>query len=49
MPTANQSGCPGECKQAMADYLTCMKKARGVNGSDCRDLAKAYLGCRMDR
>lgn len=39
----------GECKQVMIDYLSCMKKVRGVNENECRLLAKAYLGCRMDR
>ncbi|KEY71620.1 hypothetical protein S7711_08088, partial [Stachybotrys chartarum IBT 7711] len=40
----------GECKTAMTEYLACMKKARGANGTEeCRNLAKAYLSCRMDR
>ena len=39
----------GECKQVMLDYLTCMKKVKGVNEDECRSLAKSYLGCRMDR
>jgi hypothetical protein len=39
----------GECKNFMASYLTCMKKVRGVNEDECRELAKAYLSCRMDR
>lgn len=33
----------------MSDYLACMKKARGVNEHECRNLAKSYLSCRMDR
>ena len=33
----------------MTSYLTCMKKVRGVNEDECRELAKAYLSCRMDR
>lgn len=40
---------PGECKKAMMSYLSCMKKVRGVNEDECRNLAKAYLTCRMDR
>ncbi|QGI58413.1 hypothetical protein CEK26_000538 [Fusarium fujikuroi] len=39
----------GECKTYMAKYLSCMKKVRGLNDEECRDLAKAYLSCRMDR
>ncbi|OLN94228.1 Cytochrome c oxidase assembly protein COX19 [Colletotrichum chlorophyti] len=30
-------------------YLECIKKVRGVNDAECRDLAKSYLACRMDR
>lgn len=33
----------------MQNYLSCMKKVRGVNEEECRGLAKAYLACRMDR
>lgn len=33
----------------MTSYLACMKKVRGVNKDECRDLAKAYLSCRMDK
>lgn len=33
----------------MLSYLSCMKKVRGVNEDECRNLAKAYLTCRMDR
>ncbi|KXH45916.1 CHCH domain-containing protein [Colletotrichum nymphaeae SA-01] len=32
-----------------ATYLECIKKVRGVNDAECRDLAKSYLACRMDR
>ncbi|TDZ23160.1 Cytochrome c oxidase assembly protein COX19 [Colletotrichum orbiculare MAFF 240422] len=39
----------GECKYVIANYLECIKKVRGVNDAQCRDLAKAYLACRMDR
>ena len=37
-----------ECKDAMTAYLSCMKSARSVNDV-CRDQAKSYLKCRMDR
>lgn len=33
----------------MQAYLSCMKKVRGVNEDECRNLAKSYLACRMDR
>lgn len=33
----------------MSVYLACIKKVKGVNENQCRDLAKAYLSCRMDR
>ncbi|KAK3337365.1 hypothetical protein B0T19DRAFT_70540 [Cercophora scortea] len=39
----------GECKHIMADYLACIKKVKGVNEDACRNLAKSYLACRMDR
>lgn len=39
---------PGECKQVMKRYLTCIKKVKGVNVDECRELAKSYLACRMD-
>jgi cytochrome c oxidase assembly protein subunit 19 len=39
----------GECKDFMKNYLTCIKKVRGVNENECRELAKGYLTCRMDR
>ncbi|KUJ20257.1 cytochrome c oxidase assembly protein COX19 [Mollisia scopiformis] len=39
----------GECKNVMMNYLSCMKKVKGMNDPDCRLLAKSYLGCRMDR
>ncbi|UPK98373.1 hypothetical protein LCI18_009308 [Fusarium solani-melongenae] len=53
-PTPPQRGSfpldhDGECKTVMAKYLACMKKVRGVNEDECRDMAKAYLSCRMDR
>ncbi|EEY19731.1 cytochrome c oxidase assembly protein COX19 [Verticillium alfalfae VaMs.102] len=53
-PTPPQRGSfpldhDGECKHVMASYLSCMKKVSGVNDAACRDLAKSYLTCRMDR
>lgn len=39
----------GECKQVMSQYVSCIKKVKGVNVDECRELAKAYLACRMDK
>jgi hypothetical protein len=39
----------GECKQVMTKYLNCIKKVKGMNDPVCRDLAKSYLSCRMER
>jgi hypothetical protein len=33
----------------MMEYLSCLKKVKGVNEEECRQLAKNYLACRMDR
>lgn len=33
----------------MQTYLSCMKQKKGMNDPACRDMAKAYLECRMDR
>lgn len=33
----------------MATYLSCIKRVKGVNEDECRELAKSYLACRMDR
>lgn len=33
----------------MMSYLSCIKKVKGVNQDECRQLAKSYLGCRMDQ
>ena len=33
----------------MQSYLECVKKKKGMNDPECRDIAKAYLTCRMDR
>lgn len=39
----------GECKSVMTKYLACMKLKRGMNDPECRNLAKDYLTCRMDK
>ena len=39
----------GECTTQMKSYLACLKTHRGVNGQECRQLARGYLGCRMER
>ncbi|ORY87765.1 hypothetical protein BCR37DRAFT_342782 [Protomyces lactucae-debilis] len=36
----------GECQSIVKEYLSCLKTARGKN-TPCRDLAKAFLQCRM--
>ncbi|PKS11841.1 hypothetical protein jhhlp_001135 [Lomentospora prolificans] len=45
----NSLGGVGECRHVMTSYLSCISKVGGENKPECRDLAKAYLGCRMDR
>lgn len=39
----------GECKDVMMNYLACIKKVKGTNEAECRNIAKSYLTCRMDR
>ncbi|KAI6245983.1 Cytochrome c oxidase assembly protein COX19 [Erysiphe necator] len=39
----------GECKDIMVHYLMCIKKKKGSNDLECRNIAKSYLGCRMDK
>ncbi|KAH6660243.1 hypothetical protein BKA67DRAFT_641372 [Truncatella angustata] len=39
----------GECKDVMVNYLKCLKTVKGQNDPACRELAKNYLGCRMER
>ncbi|KIW06598.1 hypothetical protein, variant [Verruconis gallopava] len=39
----------GECKDVMTLYLRCLRSYRGTNSPECRQQAKAYLQCRMDR
>ncbi|KAI0508494.1 hypothetical protein F5B22DRAFT_620734 [Xylaria bambusicola] len=39
----------GECKHVMKQYLSCIKKVKGLNDDECRNIAKSYLACRMDR
>ncbi|TVY22738.1 Cytochrome c oxidase assembly protein [Lachnellula hyalina] len=31
------------------NYLSCIKKVKGTNEAQCRNIAKTYLSCRMDR
>jgi len=31
------------------NYLSCIKRVKGMNDPDCRSLARSYLGCRMDK
>lgn len=40
-----------ECKHIMTSYLKCIKSQTppGQNNEVCRELAKGYLGCRMER
>jgi cytochrome c oxidase assembly protein subunit 19 len=47
--TAGANVSIGECKHVMIQYLSCIKKVKGLNDEACRSLAKNYLACRMDR
>ncbi|CAI5504237.1 unnamed protein product [Closterium sp. Naga37s-1] len=38
----------GECKEVMREYMECLKQ-HGNQSDKCRDIAKKYLQCRMDR
>jgi cytochrome c oxidase assembly protein subunit 19 len=38
----------GECKKEMLEYLICMSKANNQN-TKCREQAKEYLNCRMNK
>ncbi|CCK72083.1 Cox19p KNAG_0I02990 [Huiozyma naganishii CBS 8797] len=38
----------GECFDAMAAYLRCMRLVHNENAPNCRLLAKEYLRCRME-
>ena len=38
----------GECKDVMSQYMECLKKNKSDHTS-CRELAKGYLQCRMDK
>ncbi|KAI0318984.1 hypothetical protein OF83DRAFT_1055852 [Amylostereum chailletii] len=38
----------GECKDAMAQYLECLKKNSSTS-TECRHLSRDYLGCRMQK
>lgn len=37
----------GVCKKLMLKYMVCLSTHRN-NNSECREEAKAYLGCRME-
>ncbi|EFN72272.1 Cytochrome c oxidase assembly protein COX19 [Camponotus floridanus] len=37
----------GRCKRIMIKYMRCLADNRNQN-TMCRDVAKEYLGCRMD-
>ncbi|KYN41325.1 Cytochrome c oxidase assembly protein COX19 [Trachymyrmex septentrionalis] len=37
----------GHCKSIMIRYMRCLSENRHQNAM-CRDIAKEYLGCRMD-
>jgi cytochrome c oxidase assembly protein subunit 19 len=39
----------GECKDVMISYLACIKRVKGQNDPECRNFAKSYLSCRMER
>ncbi|TQS36045.1 hypothetical protein Golomagni_03517 [Golovinomyces magnicellulatus] len=39
----------GECTESMTKYLSCVKKSKGNNNSECREIAKSYLACRMEK
>ena len=42
------SHCPGECKDFMERFLSCLKE-NGNDNSLCREESRAYLQCRMER
>jgi len=48
-PTTRLLTWPGECKDVMNTYLGCLKKVGGTNDDSCRNIAKSYLACRMER
>lgn len=37
-----------ECRSEMFEYMKCINEKKGLN-EKCRQFAKAYLGCRMDK
>ena len=37
----------GYCKRVMIKYMRCLQENKN-NNTPCRDVAKEYLGCRMD-
>lgn len=40
-----------ECKHLISSYLRCLKTQNrpGTNSDECRQLARGYLDCRMDK
>lgn len=38
-----------ECKHLISSYLRCLKSQKGTNSDECRQLARGYLDCRMDK
>ena len=38
----------GECKKEMLEYMLCIKKEKSEH-TRCRELAKDYLHCRMNK
>ena len=38
-----------ECKHLISSYLRCLKGEKGMNSEECRQLARGYLDCRMDK
>ena len=38
----------GECKKSMLRYMICLRENSNQN-SDCRQLSKEYLDCRMQK
>lgn len=42
------TSAPGECKDKMTLYLSCLRKS-GSTSTPCRELSKNYLDCRMQQ
>lgn len=43
-----EANTPGECKDFMISYMSCLKQNRN-NAGPCRAESRAYLECRMDK